>query len=71
MLQATTVRDDRAHHVETEERRVGGWTAVGGAPDAVRGAVAEAVATLSGARVRSFVPILVERRVRRQLAGTA
>ncbi|WP_433800101.1 three-helix bundle dimerization domain-containing protein [Actinomycetospora sp. CA-084318] len=65
----TTTRDDRALLVETEERLVARWTAEGVAPDTVRGAVAEAFERLAGARVRSFLPILVERRVRLQLSG--
>ncbi|MCD2188870.1 three-helix bundle dimerization domain-containing protein [Actinomycetospora soli] len=63
----TTARDDRALLVETEERLVARWAAEGVAPDAVRGAVAAAVDRLAGARVHSFLPILVERRVRQEL----
>jgi hypothetical protein len=71
MLEATTARDDHALLVETEERLVARWSAEGVAPDTVRGAVAEAVDRLAGARVRSFLPILVERSVRQRLVGAS
>ncbi|WP_026204816.1 three-helix bundle dimerization domain-containing protein [Actinomycetospora chiangmaiensis] len=66
---STTARDDQALLVETEERLVARWSAEGVAPDTVRGAVAEAFDRLAGARVRSFLPILVERSVRLRLRG--
>lgn len=72
MPQATTsARDDQALLAETEERLVARWTAEGVAPDTVRGAVAEAFHRFAGARVRSFLPILVERSVRQRLTGAA
>ncbi|MDL5155797.1 three-helix bundle dimerization domain-containing protein [Actinomycetospora termitidis] len=73
MPQSTTAAapDDRAQLAETEERLVARWSAEGVAPDTVRSAVAEASARLSGARIRSFLPILVERHVRLRVTGTA
>ncbi|MEJ2869015.1 hypothetical protein WCD74_14675 [Actinomycetospora sp. OC33-EN08] len=68
---STTTRTDDAGFAETEERLVARWTAEGVSPDTVRGAVAEARDRLSGARVRSFLPILVERSVRLRITGTA
>jgi hypothetical protein len=71
MLQTGTARDDRVLLAETEERLVARWGAEGVAPDTVRGAVSEAFDRLSDARVRSFLPILVERSVRLRLTGAA
>ena len=68
---ATAAHDDRALRTETEERLVARYAEHGVAPDAVRGAVAEAWERLAGARIRTFLPILVERSVRLSLAGTA
>lgn len=68
---ATPARNDDAVLEETRERLVARWTAEGVAPDTVRGAVAEACDRLSGARIRSFLPILVERSVRLRLTGAA
>lgn len=38
-------------------------------PEAVRRCIEQAAADFDGAPVRAFVPLLVERRVRRQLSG--
>ncbi|NMO92447.1 three-helix bundle dimerization domain-containing protein [Actinomycetospora sp. TBRC 11914] len=66
---ATAPSDDHAVRTETEERLVARYTEHGVAPDTVRGAVREAWDRLAGARVRTFVPILVERSVRLRLSG--
>lgn len=65
----TALPDDHAVRTETEERLVARYREHGVAPDTVRGAVAEAWERLAGARVRTFVPILVERSVRLRLTG--
>jgi hypothetical protein len=67
---AAALQDDQAVRAETEERLVARYREHGVAPDTVRGAVAEAWERLAGARVRTFVPILVERAVRLRLAGS-
>lgn len=62
------VQDDQSARAETEERLVARYREHGVAPDTVRGAVAEAWDRLAGARVRTFLPILVERSVRLRLS---
>jgi len=69
MATTAAVGDDRSARAETEERLVAHYREHGVAPDTVRGAVAEAWERLAGARVRTFVPILVERSVRLRLSG--
>jgi hypothetical protein len=69
MTTVAMVEDDHAVRVATEERLVARYREQGVAPDTVRGAVAEAWERLAGARVRTFVPILVERSVRLRLSG--
>jgi hypothetical protein len=69
MAATTAVEDDHAVRIETEERLVARYREHGVAPATVRGAVAEAWERLAGARVRTFVPILVERSVRLRLSG--
>jgi hypothetical protein len=63
--------DDVSLRTETEERLVARYGEHGVAPDAVRGAVAEAWDRLGGARIRTFLPILVERSVRLRLSAPA
>ncbi|HEY2225960.1 three-helix bundle dimerization domain-containing protein [Actinomycetospora sp.] len=63
--------NDVALRTETEERLVARYVEHGVAPDTVRGAVAEAWERLGGARIRTFLPILVERSVRLRLSGPA
>lgn len=63
----TTTADDQAAFVETEERLVARYSSERCAPDEVRAAVDEAVDRLAGARIRAFLPILVERSVRLRL----
>ncbi len=67
----TVAAQQDAVREETEQRLVARYGEHGVAPDTVRGAVAEAWERLAGARVRTFVPILVERSVRLRLSGTA
>ena len=67
----TVAAQQDAVREETEERLVARYRERGVAPDTVRGAVAEAWERLAGARVRTFVPILVERSVRLRLSGPA
>ncbi|HEY2191083.1 MAG TPA: hypothetical protein VGH76_02110 [Actinomycetospora sp.] len=62
------VQDDHSVRAETEERLVARYREHGVAADTVRGAVAEAWDRLAGARVRTFLPILVERSVRLRLS---
>ena len=73
MIQGSTTTapaDDEALRSETEERLVARYVEHGVEPDTVRGAVAEAWDRLAGARIRTFLPILVERSVRVRLFGT-
>lgn len=70
-LGSATAPDDHSLRTETEERLVARYAEHGRAPDEVRGAVAEAWDRVAGARIRTFLPILVERSVRLRLAGTA
>lgn len=67
----TAAHDDLSLRTETEERLVARYREHGVEPDAVRGAVAEAWDRLAGARIRTFLPILVERSVRMRLSTTA
>jgi hypothetical protein len=67
----TTAPDDEALRSETEERLVARYVEHGVEPETVRGAVTEAWERLAGARIRTFLPILVERSVRLRLFGTA
>ncbi|MCD2192271.1 hypothetical protein LQ327_02530 [Actinomycetospora endophytica] len=67
----TAAPDDVTLRTETEERLVARYVEHGVEADTVRGAVAEAWDRLGGARIRTFLPILVERSVRLRLFGTA
>ncbi|GAA4904967.1 uncharacterized protein DUF3562 [Actinomycetospora succinea] len=53
---------------DTEARLVDRWTAEGVPAEHVHHLVADARERLAGARVRAFLPILVERSVRNALA---
>ncbi len=70
-MTTTAAHDDVALRTETEERLVARYGEHGVAAETVRGAVAEAWDRLAGARIRTFLPILVERSVRLRLTGTA
>lgn len=65
-----TGHDDTALRTETEQRLVARYSEQGVEPDTVRGAVAEAWERFANARVRAFLPILIERSVRLRLFGT-
>lgn len=58
-----------AERVETEERMVARYGGDEASSSAVRGAVADAYARLSDARVTTFLPVLVERSVRRRVTS--
>lgn len=69
MTISTTTTDaaTAAERRDTEERLVARYGADAEAERTVRAAVADAYDRLAGARVTTFVPVLVERSVRRSL----
>jgi hypothetical protein len=65
----TTTVDTTPALTDTEQRLVDRYSADGVPPEHVRALVEAAHERLDGARISSFVPILVERSVHRALAG--
>ena len=59
--------DDERH--QTEERLVARYGTDDATASTVRAAVADAYGRLDGARVTAFVPVLVERSVRRSITA--